>query len=87
MEGKTFISIGIFLRGVYTSGIRITRVVSASIIVIAIYREGKTSTVGVTRILVTLIIIQASVRRICNYTPQSFITIGVMTPIRRIALI
>jgi hypothetical protein len=82
VEVLALIYVGIFNRSKDTTGVTVTGVISASIVVIANDKSGYTSILWVTRVIVALIIIFTTVRDISNNTPLFSITLSVMTVIR-----
>jgi len=82
VEVLALIYVGIFNRSKDTTGVTVTGVISASIVVIANDKSGYTSILWVTRVIVALIIIFTTVRDISNNTSLFSITLRVMTVIR-----
>jgi len=82
VEVLALIYVGIFNRSKDTTGVTVTGVISASIVVIANDKSGYTSILWVTRVIVALIIIFTTVRDISNNTSLFSITLSVMTVIR-----
>jgi len=82
VEVLALVSVVIFNRSIDTADITVTVVFSAFIVVIANDKSGYTSIFWITRVIVALIIIFATVRNISNYTSLFLITVRFMTVIR-----
>jgi uncharacterized membrane protein len=87
VENKTEIFVCIYLRSIKTSRICFARIISASIMIITIYRKGNTSNIGETIVCIALIFVPTFFRDVSYYASIIFITVSRMTFIGRSALI
>jgi hypothetical protein len=80
------ICVGVFNLSIYTAYFSIARIISASIIIITDDRSGDTTSFKVTRIGITLIVVNTTISIFSNYTAFFRIAVRLVTFIRGSAL-